>query len=172
MSTSSRERLGLAALGGFILTIWIANWLVSRFGIVDVGFGLHAPAAVYIVGVAFTLRDVAHRALGPWPVLPAIVLGAGLSILVSPTFALASGVAFLASETADLLVYQPLGERSWLGAVALSNTVGLLVDSVLFLWLAFGSLEFLAGQVVGKATMTVLAVALMGGARALLPRYA
>jgi hypothetical protein len=49
--------------------------------------------------------------------------------------------------------------------VALSNTVGLVVDSALFLALAFGSLEFLAGQVVGKLWMTVLAVALLWAVR-------
>jgi uncharacterized PurR-regulated membrane protein YhhQ (DUF165 family) len=75
--------------------------------------------------------------------------------------ALASGTAFLASELADMLVYVPLRRRHWLGAVALSNTVGLVVDSALFLWLAFGSLDFLAGQVVGKAEMTVLAVGVL-----------
>jgi len=39
--------------------------------------------------------------------------------------------------------------------------VGVIVDSALFLWLAFGSLEFLAGQIVGKLWMTDLAVALI-----------
>ncbi|NDG51152.1 MAG: VUT family protein, partial [Rhodospirillales bacterium] len=32
------------------------------------------------------------------------------------------------------------------------------VDSVVFLWLAFGSLDFLAGQVIGKAWMVLLAL--------------
>jgi queuosine precursor transporter len=60
-----------------------------------------------------------------------------------------------------------------LGAVTLSNTVGLLVDSVLFLWLAFGSLAFLPGQLVGKAWMTGLAILLLaGGRRAVLARHA
>ena len=43
----------------------------------------------------------------------------------------------------------------------LSNTVGLVVDSMLFLAIAFGSQEFLAGQIVGKAWMTLLAVPLL-----------
>ncbi len=33
-----------------------------------------------------------------------------------------------------------------------------MVDSVVFLWLAFGSLDFLAGQVVGKAWMVLLSL--------------
>jgi hypothetical protein len=41
-------------------------------------------------------------------------------------------------------------------AVAASSFVGLIADSLLFLWLAFGTLDFLAGQIVGKAIMVVM----------------
>lgn len=166
------RRIGFAAAAGFIATIWAANWLISHYGVVHVGFGLLAPAGVFAVGVAFTLRDITHRCLGPWVVMAAILIGAALSWIIAPAFALASGVAFLVSELADLVVYTPLRERSWLGAVVTSNTVGLMIDSALFLWLAFGSLQFFWGQVVGKAWMTLLAVVLIAGARAVLPRHA
>lgn len=156
---------GLAALAGFIATIWAANWLIQHYGFVHVGFGLLAPAGVYAVGVAFTLRDLAHRALGPYWVMGAIVIGAALSWFIAPAFALASGVAFLVSELADLTVYTPLERKTWIGAVLLSNTVGLVIDSVLFLWLAFGSLQFIQGQIVGKAWMTLLAVGLIAAVR-------
>ena len=152
---------GLIALIGYIAVIVLANWAISTFGIVPVGFGLMAPAGVYFAGLAFTLRDLVQEQLGRgWTVL-AIVAGGAVSALISPQFALASGVAFLLSELADFAVYTPLRQRNWLGAVALSNTVGLVADSVLFLALAFGSLEFLAWQIVGKLWMTVLAVALL-----------
>ena len=146
---------------GFVLTVFFANWAIATFGLVPVGFGLYAPAGVYFAGLAFTFRDLTQESLGRRWTFGDILLGAGLSALVSPQFALASGVAFLLSETADLLVYSPLRERHWLGAVALSNTVGLVVDSALFLLLAFGSLAFLPGQLVGKGLMTVLAVAVL-----------
>lgn len=152
-------------LASYILTIALANWAIVTFGLVPVGFGLLAPAGVYFAGLAFTFRDMTQEALGRWATVVAIVVGAGLSAIISPTFALASGVAFLASELADLAVYTPLRERHWLGAVALSNTVGLVLDSVLFLLLAFGSLDFLAGQIVGKLWMTLLAVGLLALAR-------
>jgi uncharacterized PurR-regulated membrane protein YhhQ (DUF165 family) len=160
------RRIGFAAAAGFIATIWAANWLISHFGVVPVGFGLVAPAGVYAVGVAFTLRDIVHRTLGPYAVMAAIVAGAALSWLIAPQFALASGVAFLVSELSDLIVYTPLRERSWVGAVVMSNTVGLVVDSALFLTLAFGSLQFFWGQVVGKAWMTLAAVLLLAVVRA------
>jgi hypothetical protein len=147
-------RIGWVAALGYVLTIFAANWLIQHVGPVGVGFGLMAPAGVYAAGLAFTLRDVVQVTLGRLATVLAILIGAALSYLVSPAFAVASATAFLFSELADFAVYTPLERRSWLGAVTLSNTVGLLVDSVLFLWLAFGSLAFLPGQLVGKAWMT------------------
>lgn len=161
------RRVGFVAAAAYVATVWVANWLISHYGVVSVGFGLVAPAGVYAVGVAFTLRDIVQSTIGRAWVIGAIVLGASLSYLIAPAFALASGVAFLVSETADFAVYTPLERRSWLGAVALSNTVGLALDSLLFLWLAFGSLQFFWGQVVGKAWMTVAAIAALAVARAL-----
>lgn len=146
---------------GYIATIFGANWAISTFGLVPVGFGLYAPAGVYFVGVAFTLRDLAQESVGKRAVIVAILVGAVLSALVSPQFALASGVAFLVSEALDFVVYTPLRERHWLWAVALSNVAGLIADSVLFLWLAFGSLAFVEGQMLGKAYMTILAIVVL-----------
>lgn len=147
---------------GYVATIPAANWAITTFGLVPVGFGLLAPAGVYCAGLAFTLRDLTQESLGRGWTLAAIGAGAVLSLAVSDPFvAAASAVAFGASELADFMVYQPLRERRWLWAVAASNAVSLAVDSALFLWLAFGSLEFLAGQLVGKTWMTLAAVALL-----------
>jgi uncharacterized PurR-regulated membrane protein YhhQ (DUF165 family) len=164
-------RLGVAAAIGYVASIVAANWMIQHLGtspapgaarVVPVGFGLTAPAGVYAAGIALTLRDIVQIRLGRTAVVVAIVVGAALSYFVSPAFvAAASAAAFLSSELADFAVYTPLERRSWLGAVALSNTVGLVIDSVLFLWIAFGSLEFLPGQVVGKAWMTLLALGLL-----------
>ena len=59
---------------------------------------------------------------------------------------------------ADLLVYTPLQKRRLVLAVLASSLVGLVVDSMLFLQLAFGSLEFLWGQVVGKSWAVLVAL--------------
>jgi len=161
---SGSIRLVLAA--AYLGTVVAANWAISRYGLVPVGFGLLAPAGVYFAGLAFTLRDLLHEAAGRWAVLAAITAGAALSALVaSPRLALASAAAFGLSELADWGVYEPLRRRRWLMAVMASNAAGLAVDSVLFLWLAFGSLAFLPGQLVGKVWMTVLAVAVLAAGR-------
>src|SRR5690349_62681 len=126
----------IVTLALYIATIFVANWLVSTFGVVPVGFGLMAPAGVYAVGASLTLRDFAQDTAGSRAVLAAIIIGAALSAFVSPSLALASGAAFLFSEMSDFLVYTPLRHHHWLLAVAASNTVGLVVDSILFLMLA------------------------------------
>src|SRR5918997_866238 len=156
--TRQRRQIGGLVLLAYIATIFGANWAIARFGVVPVGFGLVAPAGVYFAGLAFTLRDLVQEYLGRVAAVVAIVAGAALSALVSPQFALASGVAFLVSELLDFAVYTPLRKRFWLWAMVPSNLVGTVLDSVIFLTLAFGSLEFLFGQVVGKTWVTLLAV--------------
>jgi len=153
--------IGYLWLAGFIGTIMAANAAIAAVGLVPVGFGLMAPAGVYFAGLAFTFRDLTRETLGVRWSWVAIAAGTVLSALVSPTFALASGVAFGLSEGLDALAYEPLRRRGWLWAVAGSNVVGFAADSVLFLALAFGSLEFLAGQLLAKGYMTLLAVAVL-----------
>jgi hypothetical protein len=157
---------GLAYLFGYVGCIYLANWLIVTFGIIPVGFGLYAPAGVLAAGACLTLRDLTQEALGRWWCVGAIIGGAVLSFALGDgRIAVASGIAFLVSELCDFAVYQPLREQRWLLAVGMSNTVGAVVDSVLFLSLAFGSLAFLAGQVVGKAWMTALAMVLLWAVR-------
>src|SRR5688572_14265343 len=152
---------GIAALVAYVATIFGANWAIVSFGVVPVGFGFVAPAGVYFAGLAFTFRDLVQEYLGRVATVIAIAVGAALSAIVSPQFAVASGIAFLLSEFADFLVYTPLRKRDWLGAVAASNVVGFVADSAIFLTLVFGSLDFLTGQLIGKGWMTALAIALM-----------
>lgn len=165
-----RRWLGLAALVVYVGTIVGANWAIKKYGPVPVGFGLLAPAGVFFAGVAFTARDAVQEAFGRVPVVAAIVAGAALSAMIDRRFAVASGVAFLVSEVADFGVWTPLRNRNLLAALAISNVVGLVADSILFLWLAFGSLAFLPGQIVGKLWTTIPAAGVLL-ARDLLARY-
>lgn len=146
----------------YLATIIAANWAVRTFGVIPVGFGQSAPAGVIFVGLAFTLRDQLQDALGRWAVTGAIVLGAALSSVIDPSLGLASGAAFLVSEFVDFAVYDRIRQRSRIAAIFLSNTAGALLDSILFLAIAFGSLAYLPGQVLGKMLVTagtVIAVA-------------
>jgi queuosine precursor transporter len=165
-----RRRLseGLTFLALFCLTIPVANWLIGHAGtvcvpngpcLIPVAPGLMAPSGVTMIGVALVLRDLVQRRLGVGVAAGAIVAGAALSALVAPpSLVIASAAAFFISEVSDLAVYTPLARRRLVAAVIASSVVGLVIDSIVFLWLAFGSLEFLLGQVVGKAWMVLLSI--------------
>ena len=125
--------------------------------LVPVWPGIMAPSGVLMVGLALVLRDIVQRRLGPLAGLGAIAVGPLLSApLPTPPLALASVAAFLLSELADFAVYTPLQRRRFVTAVFASSVVGLVVDSLVFLHLAFGSLDFLAGQIIGKAWICLL----------------
>ncbi len=163
--------VGWTALGLFLVSVPLANWMVQHFGtvcvpdgpcLVPVAPGLLAPSGVLVVGAALVLRDVVQRCLGTVWGVGAIVMGAVLSVRVAPpSLVLASGAAFLLSELADFAIYTPLQRRGLVRAVVASSVAGLVVDSLVFLLLAFGSLEFLPGQVVGKAWAVMLSIPLI-----------
>lgn len=169
--------IGYLAFALFAATIPAANWLIGNVGtvcvpngpcLIPVGFGLMAPSGVLMVGAALVLRDVVHERLGQWWAVAAIVLGAVLSALfAAPALVVASAAAFLLAEAADFAVYAPLRRKHLAWAVLLSGAAGAAVDSAVFLWLAFGSLALIEGQVVGKLWMSLLAAAILFGHRAL-----
>jgi uncharacterized PurR-regulated membrane protein YhhQ (DUF165 family) len=159
---------GFIFLAAFALTIPAANWLIGNAGIVcldkgpcliPVAPGLMAPSGVLMIGLALVLRDLVQRRLGAMFAIAAILTGAFLSaFLAPPSLVLASSAAFLLSELADFAVYTPLQRRRLVLAVFASGIVGLTIDSAIFLYLAFGNLDFIAGQIVGKSWMIVLAL--------------
>src|SRR5262249_48355585 len=150
----------------FGLTIPAANWLIGHVGttcvpqgpcLIPVAPSLMAPSGVTMIGVALVLRDLVQRRLGVAMSAAAILAGSAISALLAPpALVIASATAFFLSELADFAVYTPLARRRLVTAVVVSSMCGLVVDSIAFLWLAFGSLDFLLGQIVGKAWMVLL----------------
>lgn len=172
MSNDLRTRIeGYIFLVLFCLTIPAANWMIGHVGtfcipngpcVLPVAPGLLAPSGVLMIGAALVLRDLVQRRLGVEYGIAAIVAGALLSAgLAPPSLVIVSAAAFLLSELADFAIYTPLARRRLVLAVLASSTVGLVVDSLVFLWLAFGSLDFLGGQIVGKAWMVLLSIPLV-----------
>jgi uncharacterized PurR-regulated membrane protein YhhQ (DUF165 family) len=169
----NRRAVGVAAGVAYLGAVVGANWAINRFGIVPVGFGYSAPAGVYFVAAALVLRDLVQWALGrragqaPTPVqtltmIALIGVGAGLSYTVAAaTVATASAVAFILSELVDFGLFTWVAPR-WGRAVLAGGLAGAVVDSVVFLSIAFGSLEFLPGQLIGKAYGVVTAAAVIG----------
>lgn len=174
------RRLALAA--AFVATVYAANWALEQYGLIELPvIGWMAPAGVFFAGLGFGLRDALHEAGGRSWVFACIAIGAGLSYWVSDgvtipgghaSIAVAGGIAFALSELADFAIYAPLRDRQWIGAVVLSNLVGAVIDSALFLWLAFGAADAMGGQVLGKALMILPALPVVWEVRRrALPRY-
>jgi queuosine precursor transporter len=174
----------LAVLTGLYVAV-VVSAQVGTNKIVEVPFtDLTAPGGTYLIGIALALIELAHRtaptrregfvnaqvmvACG-W--VASAGLAAYLAILnvMSPEDALfdrlsgtwrivlGSLVAFLVSETIDNSFGAWLRDRihdAW--RVVATNAVSVPLDSVVFLLVAFGSLEFIEGQIVVKYAATVL----------------
>src|SRR6516225_9658179 len=114
-------------------------------------FALTIPAANWLIGNIGTTCVPPH---GPClvPVAPGLMAPSGVSVV---------GIALILRD----LVQRRLGTAVSALAVIASSCAGLVVDSIVFLWLAFGSLDFLAGQVVGKAWMVLLSIPLVAWLR-------
>jgi len=168
-------RLGVVT-AAFIATVYAANWLVENVGPIRVWpTNFYAPAGVYVVGLAFVLRDYIQWRGSKRLALAAIAVGTALSVFVSPTLALASACAFAASECVGLGAFWASQRYSLAGAVLVAGVLAAAVDSVVFLWLAFHSLAFFPGQLIAKVTMSLLAVPvvlLVRNGGSLLPRHA
>lgn len=154
-------------LVAYLACVPLANWMIGNVGIatdggphvVPVGFGLVAPSGVLAIGASLFLRDLVHDRHGTKIAAAAILLGSAVSALIAdPFIAVASASAYAIGEGADLIVYAPLRHRGYVSlAVVASGIVGSIVDSALFLYLAFGTLDYILGQIVGKLWITLLA---------------
>lgn len=157
------------AVAAYLATIPAANWLIGHVGtvcapngpcLIPVGFGLMAPSGVLMIGLALVLRDAVQELLGLRWTFATIAAGVILSAAIAPpALVIASAAAFLVAELLDLAVYTPLRQRSMAAAILFSGMIGALADSAVFLILAFGSLDFLAGQWLGKLWVSLAVVA-------------
>jgi len=163
----------------YLATIPLANWFINHIGSVGfpggphtipVGFGYQAPSGVLLIGFALFARDLLQERAGRKAVLVAILVGLPLSVIVNPVIAFASTVAFGVSELADFAIYDRLRQYSKSAGIFFSGLVGGVVDSMLFLWLAFGSIMFWQGQVIGKTLMTVACLVVLKGTNVLFKR--
>ena len=127
----------------YLAAVVAANLTVAAFG---------PPAAVLnallFIGLDLTTRDRLHeRWQGHrlWPRMAALIAGGSLLTWLlnrdAGPIAAASLVAFAAAGALDAAVYTALRRRPTLVRVNGSNAASALVDSLLFPWLAFGSLE-------------------------------
>ena len=165
----NRHRWAVVAFAVYVGAIVASNWLITHAGIptapggphlTPVGFGLMAPSGVWAAAVSFPARDVTQRLGGRWLGIVAILIGAAVSWAISdPRIAVASGLTYLCSESADFAVYTPLQRRWFVPAVVASGCVAAVVDSVLFLHLAGlpSGASAVAGLIIGKVWVQLAA---------------
>lgn len=172
------NRPTMAALAAYTASIPAANYAIGHIGTVEfpggphtipVGLGYTAPSGVMLIGVALVARDIIHRQAGKRAALAAIAVGVALSAIVSPAIALASAAAFGLGELADLAIYTPLQRRNLPAAVLASGIVGAVVDSLVFLQLAFGATTYWQGNTIGKTWMSLAAALALWSHRRAVP---
>jgi len=116
----------------------VINWAFAGISTIpipeDFGGGSWHPFTV-ITGLVLVVRDFAQREIKHW-IFGAMLIGLALSTLTAwPVIVVASGVAFLISETADWAVYtfskRPLSQR-----IMISSTISAPIDQLIFIYLA------------------------------------
>lgn len=146
---------------GFIV---LANILAANY-IIPLFFGLVVPAGVFAVAPIFTIRDKIHQKYGYKKTFLLVILAAVLSYVLSVVtgspilgkVTLASLLAFFVSESADTLIFQVMIQQSWMKKVIVSNLISCALDSVIFIWIAFGfSWSFILGQYIVKVLLSIL----------------
>lgn len=116
----------------------LINWSFSAVPTLAIpawaGGGQFQPLAI-VTGLVLVVRDFGQREIKHW-ILAAMLLGLALSSLTSwIQVVVASGLAFMISETVDWAVYtfikRPLSQR-----VLISSAVSAPLDQAVFLYLA------------------------------------
>jgi uncharacterized PurR-regulated membrane protein YhhQ (DUF165 family) len=151
-------------IGAFVAVATAANLATAHLGLVPIGFGLSVTAGTFAAGIALVLRDLVHETSGARWAYGAVGIGAVLTaVTAGPMLALASAAAFAVSEGADAVVYTRARRRSRSLAILASGAVGLVLDTVLFLWIAGFPLTWgtFIGQAIVKGAVTLLAAAVV-----------
>lgn len=146
----------ISLIFGYLLAAGLANLLVKSLG--AFGPAVSILTAFLLIGLNITTRDVLHRL---WEgkdlwfrMSMLILLGAAISYIAGAgSVALASMIAFAASEFIDALVFTLLARWGQILRMNGSNAASAAVDSVLFPLFAFPpplSLPIVLGQAVAK----------------------
>lgn len=125
----------------YLVAVVVSNLILAEYGAVAA-----IPVGFFLVGLDLVLRDTIHEqwaGKGLWArMLLLIAAGGALSFLVNrdaAIIAVASSAAFVAAGITDTLIYQTLREQSWYKRSNGSNLGSALVDSAVFLTVAFGA---------------------------------
>lgn len=174
----------------------VANVTASKIAVVgDFVF----PSGVFIFTLSYTLLDVINHILGPREARRVVLAAFGANALLAgymtvaialppapfwpdqvafeqilgatPRISLASLAAFFVSSRFDVTVYAYLAHRAapWARVLA-SNTLGIALDTAVFMFLAYSGTDFPVDRLIGnhyaaKLAMTVASIPLIYLAR-------
>ncbi|MCU4121204.1 VUT family protein [Variovorax sp. N23] len=96
--------------------------------------------------VAFLVSDLVNRRFGPPPARRVAYVGFAVavaaSLLLAPVrIALASGLAFIASQLLDIGVFDRLRRGTWWRAPLVATLIAAVLDSLVFWGIAFGGTD-------------------------------
>ncbi|WP_218177713.1 VUT family protein [Amycolatopsis australiensis] len=172
---SPRRPAALALLIAYVASITLGNVATTYFGVVPAGFGLTVTAGTFASGLAMSFRDHLQDVAGLRWVTAGIAAGITVSAISGDLrIAVASAVAFTLGELADLAIYTPMRLHcGFRHALIVSNAVGALIDTWLFLTIAGlpRTTDLVAGQLLVKAVwITGLYLLVREAARRAVPR--
>lgn len=144
----------LISIAAMALVVVASNILVQHL----LGDWLTMGALTY--PIAFLVTDLTNRALGAQAARRVVLFGFAIGILcslvasqivneygdplVSLRVAIASGLAFLTAQLADVTIFNRLREGNWWRAPLVSSFIGSALDTTIFFSLAFaGAFMFL-----------------------------
>lgn len=147
-----------------LVLLWLGA--ITAANLISAEFGPEASIynAFFLIGLTLVIRDRLHDVWRENRVLKMgalILTGSALAYLVTPDaglVGLASGVAFLAAESVDAVVYHAVRFWPWLERSNFSNFFGAAVDSLVFPTIAFGGVMWgiTAGQFTAKVAGALL----------------
>lgn len=124
----------------FLFSVVLANLTVQYFGPSSTPF-----VAFFLIGLDLSMRDKIHEVWhGKNLVLKMLLLIATAGVITyilnrdAGQIAIASTVAFMGAMIADGLVYEKYFSRERIFKMNASNMVSAAVDTILFIWVAFG----------------------------------
>lgn len=154
-----------------------ANWLAAH-ALLRIGPFL-IPGGTFVFALSFTTYDYIRRQHGLAPAVVAIALGFVASVLYTLLWgggvgriAVAGLVALACSSSLDLAAQTLTLRRPLWQYVSASNAASLLVDTVVFVTIAFAALplpvrlQIMEGQYLAKLAMTLVSIPLVYYARA------
>ena len=121
----------------YALAVITANLLVAKFGPQVTPIN-----AFFLIGLDLALRNYLSFKIKRYQMMLMIVGTGILSYLINPAsgmIAIASGIAFVVASLADWATFNTV-TGNWMKRNFAGNSVGALIDSLLFPTIAFGSL--------------------------------